>query len=242
MAKGRIDHALERGGRQVREAYLGTGGELKNVANMEHLARNSFILDAEGFGRMGVPPFRIERAGVDDVPGIVHAQLEAVRFAYRDLPVAKGKEGVPALYRDMAGRKPQEYERAISSDTDIFLIHRTSDNRVGGFSWLKKGENDKVEWIAWHLLEEFRGTGLSNALLRRTLLEAGDVDVYMQTTVGTKAQKAFDGLGAERLGKPTGTPPPMEQAGIDGPQQAYVLKRATRRGLLNSGRLGPPID
>ena len=234
---GRIDHVLaEQVTPFVRERYYhGTALEL------EHVARDTFILDAEGAGRMGVPAFTTVRAGVDDVPGIVHAQLEAVRFAYRDLPVAQGKEGVPALYRDMAGRKPQEYERAILRDTDTMLIHRTSDGTVGGFSWFSKGENGEVEWIAWHLLEEFRSTGLSNALLRRTLLEAGDVDIYTQTTVGTKAQKAFEKLGFRRIGEPTDTPPPMAQAGLHAPQQRYFLDREGRRRLLNE-LLGPPVE
>lgn len=234
------DHAIELFERIVEAKHAGDPAEAQLRAEANQLIPDQATeSDPSGSGDRAAQPtadpsrFTIEHATVDDVPQLVHCLLEGVRAAYRDLEVVPGKPGVDALIRDMAGRKPQEFEQVIREARDIVLVHRTSDGRIAGFAQSRPDADGNILFLGWHLLEEFHGTGLSRALLRRILSESGDGVFYGYTTIGAKAFEVFKKLGFKPEGDPLPTPGPMAEAGLIGLQQHIVLDQAGRQRLLS---------
>ncbi|MFE3028636.1 GNAT family N-acetyltransferase [Nocardia tengchongensis] len=187
--------------------------------------------------------FLIEPATVADVPGIVEALVDAVAVAYRDLKVEPGKEGVPAMIRDLTHRKPREFEELIAGGGRVF-VHRTADGRIAGFAQFSHVRTDASAipftfFEGWHVLREYRGTGLAKSLLRLVLLESGDVEIRTMTTRDSPAWTVFkEKLGCVETGGLTPTPAPLAMAGLDARQQSLVLTRAKRRELLDGWLAG----
>ncbi|MET9489862.1 hypothetical protein [Nocardia sp. NPDC006630] len=176
--------------------------------------------------------FAIERATLDDVPGIVNVLMDASRWTYRHLPVDPEKAGVRGLLGDWAARKPHEYETLIRAGSDNIFVHRLESGRIAGYIHATAA----AECVAWHIGDEFHGTGLAGSLLRRMLEEAGDSEIRTQTTRFGKPYSTFLRFGFRPEGDLTETPPPMATVGIDAVQQRLRLSRQARRDLL-SGRL-----
>ncbi|MBF6466076.1 GNAT family N-acetyltransferase [Nocardia beijingensis] len=185
---------------------------------------------AEG-RRREIPRSAIEHATVADVPGLVNALLRGCEKAYENLPGAE-TGGVQRLIADMASRKHRELTTSLTEYGRTFFVHRAPDGQITGFVEAARRPNGDGQLYAWHILPEYHAMGIGRALMREALQFFGDVDVHSNTTIRTEAYAAHLRLGFSPVGPPTGTPPPMQAAGLVAEQQQLMLPRSARAELL----------
>ncbi|WP_083880997.1 GNAT family N-acetyltransferase [Nocardia araoensis] len=185
---------------------------------------------AEG-RRREIPQSAIQHATVADVPDLVNALLRGCENAYENLPGAE-TGGVQRLIADMASRKHRELTTSLTEYGRTFFVHRAPDGHITGFVEAARRPNGDGQLYAWHILPEYHAMGIGRALMREALQFLGDVDVHSNTTIRTEAYAAHLKLGFSPVGPPTGTPPPMQAAGLVAEQQQLMLSRSARAELL----------
>lgn len=242
---GRVDDAL--GG----ASHVVSGDYLQKSRGIALSVRKLDVVDAEGFNAapmcrsnaVGAAPaprkFLIEKATLADVPGICEVIYEGVLAGYRNLPVEAGKPGAPGLIHDMKTRefsKPVQYMQSIAAGKNLTLVNRDGAGVAGCSEFIPTDEG--AEWLTFHIREDLQGSGLAKALLHKTLLATGDVDLWGTTTIGAKALEIYLHYGFVKVGDVLPTPGPMAAQGLVAPQQRVVLRSgAPHRALLE--RLAP---
>ncbi|WP_328409523.1 GNAT family N-acetyltransferase [Nocardia sp. NBC_00403] len=170
----------------------------------------------------GVGPVTVGPAQATDGPGIARAHVLASRVAFRDLPGA-AEHLDDFLLGNLGPRKIVDWSRLAASGEPGLWVARTADNTVAGFIWVSTRDDGAGVVNAWYVHPNWHGTGVGRGLMQTALDWLGDVDVYTQTTVGTKAIRRYKEHGFGVFGELEDTPLQLKDAKLDAPQVA--LKR-----------------